>query len=422
MSSTVANERGIALVITLLVVALLTITVVEFTYSVEVDYHMTRNALDGVQAGLLARSGINFGEAVLLKNFETQPQPGGVQQGVRFAFLDPWCVDNDGQPNFSGDYPSCDFEPDSKLRVPDNMRLMVRIFDEGGKIDLNQVRPQRTADCPIWENAGSGTGNSTNPANPVGPLARLDALGRVLDLAGAGPEVKALYESYWVNVCAGLPSKVAGQTTPTGRQPTPGSISTALQDWQHLVRNEFASLDDAARLLNLPPEVVRRLRPLVTAIPTGSGFIYPPNATITQQRANLGTINVNTAPKSVLTAILSDVQGGDECVQQILTARTDAPLTQSPCRLSPFQLGVNSTRFRIYATAVVNPNPITGKGGIRRAASMLIGVTRCIPLRPNCWMVIQEDWQKEGGVGLFQQQSDAESGIDNPLSMMPERR
>ncbi len=82
---------------------------------------------------------------------------------------------------------------------------------------------------------------------------------------------------------------------------------------------------------------------------------------------------------------------------------------QSPCRPNTFTFGVNSTRFRIYATAVVNPNPITGKGGIRRGASMLIGVTQCIPFKPNCWVVIQEDWQKEGGLGLFQQQSDAES-------------
>jgi general secretion pathway protein K len=66
MRHVVRDERGIALIITLLVVALLTITVIEFTYSVEVDQHMARNALNGLQASLLARSGIALGEALLL--------------------------------------------------------------------------------------------------------------------------------------------------------------------------------------------------------------------------------------------------------------------------------------------------------------------------------------------------------------------
>ncbi len=223
MRSTVANERGIALVITLLVVALLTITVVEFTYSVEVDSHMAHNALDGVQAGLLARSGINFGEAVLLKNFETQQQSAGagLAPGTRFAFPDSWCVDNDGQPNFAGDYPSCDFEPDSKLRVPDNMRLVVRIFDEGGKIDFNQVRPQQKNDCTVLENIDT---TSTNPTNQAGLLGRLAALGRVLDLAGAGPQVMDLYLEYSGQCLCGAPFE---------NRESSNSCGAATHPWQH---------------------------------------------------------------------------------------------------------------------------------------------------------------------------------------------
>ena len=63
-----SNQRGIALIITLLIVALLTITVVEFFYSVEIDSRMARNALNGLQASLLARSGIAIGESFLLRD------------------------------------------------------------------------------------------------------------------------------------------------------------------------------------------------------------------------------------------------------------------------------------------------------------------------------------------------------------------
>ena len=52
-----ANERGLALVIVLAVVALLTILVTEFTFNTQLDQHRTRNAVHALQAQLLARSG-----------------------------------------------------------------------------------------------------------------------------------------------------------------------------------------------------------------------------------------------------------------------------------------------------------------------------------------------------------------------------
>src|ERR1043166_6262788 len=106
----VANERGMAVVITLLVVALLTITVVEFTYSVEIDQHMARNALNGLQASLLARAGINLGEALLLHDNDPWID----------AFTEDWCP---GPSEFS-----CMIdESNSQLLLPENMRLRVQI-------------------------------------------------------------------------------------------------------------------------------------------------------------------------------------------------------------------------------------------------------------------------------------------------------
>lgn len=60
-----SNQRGIALLLTLLVVTLLTIVVIEFTYSTEVEAHLTRNALSMVQARYLARAGVALAEVTL---------------------------------------------------------------------------------------------------------------------------------------------------------------------------------------------------------------------------------------------------------------------------------------------------------------------------------------------------------------------
>jgi general secretion pathway protein K len=59
------ESAGIALLITLLVVSLLTILIVEFTYSTEVEAHLTRNALSSLQARYLARAGLALGEILL---------------------------------------------------------------------------------------------------------------------------------------------------------------------------------------------------------------------------------------------------------------------------------------------------------------------------------------------------------------------
>lgn len=59
------GERGIALLIVLLTITLLTIVVVEFTQSAEVETHFAISARNGLQAFYLARSGMNVAEALI---------------------------------------------------------------------------------------------------------------------------------------------------------------------------------------------------------------------------------------------------------------------------------------------------------------------------------------------------------------------
>ena len=89
MSGGLGNERGVALLITLLVVTLLTITVLEFTYSTEIDGHITRNSLASVQARALARSGVALAEITLkvdaLAKNKNPPERARVE-----TLSDPW--------------------------------------------------------------------------------------------------------------------------------------------------------------------------------------------------------------------------------------------------------------------------------------------------------------------------------------------
>jgi len=114
------HERGVALVTTLLAVTLLTIAVVEFAYSSQVDYHLAYNALRALQASSLARSGVNLAIGVLKKD-------GSSLSNVD-SLGDLWA------------------RPLPPLPVGEGI-VVVRVTDEQGKLNLNALRtPSGTID------------------------------------------------------------------------------------------------------------------------------------------------------------------------------------------------------------------------------------------------------------------------------------
>ena len=373
------NERGIALVITLLVVALLTIIVVEFTYSAEVDAHMARNALNALQASMLARSGVNLGEAFLLHDDDPQVD----------SYLEDW-----GNMDLLN----------SQLILPDNMRLRVQIVDEGGKLNINLTRPRRVQDWLAAQRADA----ANNPQATQLFQAWTTALGNLLAGRGASPDVADAVAQYWSQLFQiAFPGVLAGQAGPGGNPnqgqaavgtPTPGGLPNNPFFW------DFPSLDDASVIPGLTPGVIRRSRAVLTALDANRQV----------------QVNANTAPPEVLGAIIPDAGVVDNIVSQ----RQEQPLRlsdlqqlirgggsnpQDPAaRWVPSMLGVRSAFFLIRASAIVNPNPITGKGGISRSASMLVrrdpraGVPQDAPAGVPRWTLTQLDWQKEGGAGLFQ--------------------
>ena len=60
------DERGIALLIVLLAITLLTIVVIEFTDAAQVETHLALSARNALQATYLARSGVNVAEALVI--------------------------------------------------------------------------------------------------------------------------------------------------------------------------------------------------------------------------------------------------------------------------------------------------------------------------------------------------------------------
>jgi general secretion pathway protein K len=106
------QETGAALVTVLLAVTLLTVVVVEFTYSAQVDHHLTHNGLKALQARYLARSGVNLAMLVLKKD---------TQNSAIDSLGDDWARALPPLPAGEG-------------------TVLVRVSDEQGKLNLNALR------------------------------------------------------------------------------------------------------------------------------------------------------------------------------------------------------------------------------------------------------------------------------------------
>jgi general secretion pathway protein K len=106
------QERGAALVAVLLAVTLLTVVVVEFTYSAQVDHHLIHNGFKALQAVYLARSGVNLAMLVLKKD---------TKNSAIDSLGDDWARALPPLPVGAG-------------------VVLVRVSDEQGKLNLNALR------------------------------------------------------------------------------------------------------------------------------------------------------------------------------------------------------------------------------------------------------------------------------------------
>jgi general secretion pathway protein K len=113
MRTALTQQRGAALVTALLAVTLLTVVVIEFAYSTQVDSSLAWNSVKTVQASYLARSGVNL--ALLVLRDDARAISGIDALGEEWARPLPPLPAGQGT-------------------------VMVQVTDEQGKVNLNALR------------------------------------------------------------------------------------------------------------------------------------------------------------------------------------------------------------------------------------------------------------------------------------------
>lgn len=357
------KERGVALIMVLLVITLLMILVLEFTYTVQVETHISRNALNSLQATYLARSGINLLAGALVEDKDRQVDPGEEDAWRLYAA--------NGCQTLPPEKPSF-WQP--------GWQLCGRIVDESGKVNVNFSRPSPPAQQQAGQTgqAGQAQDKECKPSQPAAsPYCWRDIIAK-LTAGRAGVEeevVRQAIDEYWTSA---VPQAKVGQAA-------------------QLVAPEFGSLEDVATAVPLLRDrhIFDSVRSVLTAIPVGSS-----------NNKNARRLNFMTAPAPVLEAVLSVAQADEGAVGEIVARRREdtspkncGELLQSVTGNKAGLLnlcGLTSNLFRIEASAVAN-----GVGKTVRALVLRTNDGPPVPGTPGerAWRLTYLDWAKESGIG-----------------------
>ncbi len=90
------NEKGIALILTLLIITILVVSILDFSHTIQIDTTMTGNFRDGVKAYYNAKSGINFAIALLKEDAEdTEYLPDDLtEKWAKSCYMPPLAIDD----------------------------------------------------------------------------------------------------------------------------------------------------------------------------------------------------------------------------------------------------------------------------------------------------------------------------------------
>jgi type II secretory pathway component PulK len=354
----ICGERGVVLLIVLIVVALLTIIVTEFTYTVQLDQHRTRNALNALQASLLARSAINIEESFL-----TMDKRDDEADGVRDWYGDEWWI---ALREFC-----------AGVVLDPTMRIACVLEDESGKLNVNLTRT--TAQSQQQQ----GQEVKTKDA-----FAR-DALRRIFEAEGIQVDLVDQLREYWL------------QEPPLN------------QDGRQQMIPDFGSLEDFAAELGIPTGKLRELRRVLTAVPASK--LAKVNVNTAPGMVLAAIINDGNGVAQIL-----DRQQSDDPFKNAadLSSVLDGQGVADATMLTSL-FGVSSNLFRLRASALTNADPEGEQpGGIGQTLSELVW-RRSRACRtdeqPPCWTLKPLDWQKEGGAPLLEhpRNQSGEPGTDN---------
>ncbi len=134
---TSVGPRGVALVLVLWVVALLSIVVMEFAFAMRTETNIARNHGDSIKAYYVARGGFQYGLVEIIRWLHAQQQ-----QTLPFLITRKTTIRlNSQEPEDEKEKSESLWRTDGRLYqvMIAGERCRIRIQDEGGKVDINQI-------------------------------------------------------------------------------------------------------------------------------------------------------------------------------------------------------------------------------------------------------------------------------------------
>ncbi len=342
------DESGIAIIIVVTVIALLTIVVTEFTYSVTIDQFRVRNSLNSLQAELIVRSGVNLAEGFL--SLDDDPRVD--------TRTDEWYINM--------------LQFCQQLTLPNGALVRCDVKDESGKINVNNTREVLRA--------GS---DPTLPTREAFLRAALKCIFQRRE--GLDVEIIDRLREYWLREPPSLADGTQRAAVPT-----------------------FQSLEDFAATFRIPTRYIPYLRNYVTAQPRGR--LQKININVAEPEVLSAIINPNPEDNCAVTPEVNDILERqldpenpirDADISGLLGGIEHAQLVTS-------LFGTRSNLYRLEASAITNPNPDNpSHGGVGKTLSVVV-FRKCVEeTADTCerWTSTPLDWQKEGGARLFQERN-----------------
>lgn len=308
------SERGIALLIALITITLVTISVMQFTHTRQVDYRRTAHWLQAKQAQLYANDSIEFARVLLAVDRFASATDGFTEMWG--GFCQPRTPDY-----CPHEFALCPSAPlhdylDGQDGDPETSVALL-IDDMSGRYNLNRLRIKH------------GTDVERDVARDLFVLSGVDP-----DLIG--PIVD------WIDRDSALYRYGAGAEEPQYNETKPS----------YAPRNSpFESLRELALVKGVEHEDLVRLNPNIATLPPDAG----------------NAININTAPRVLLRALraLDPAMGDESLIATIVAERCREPFTDATnlaLRVPQFPQRVNtddwirfdSSYFRVLSTAKVD--------------------------------------------------------------------
>ena len=350
MARRLDNERGIALIIVVTVIAMLTIVVFEFTYSVTLDQYRVRNSLYALQSELMVRSGVNLAEGFLgLDEDDSVDTPS-----------DEW---------FWAMKSFCNAVPP----LPDGSLVKCDIKDESGKINVNLSRPPR--------------GSEIIPGEASKETILLDAFSCIFQRRGEiDAQTSERIRDYWNSEPPALPD---------GSRPDRMPI--------------FQSIEEFAAKFGIATRHISYLKRFLTAHPPGrlrGVNINFASAEVLAAILNNEDIGAGCGMIPEVEEILERRVDPDNPIKRADIRPLMSRLNNAQILTSIFV--ANSSLYRLEASAISNPDPENPRsGGVGKTLSVVV-FRRCDEQQGGkCerWTTLPLDWQKEGGARLFREKN-----------------